>query len=426
MANCEIRNNSIRIRVSCGYDSTGKQIIKSKTFKLPDNLTEKQRDKEICRLTVLFEEQVKSNQYLNGSMKLSDFVDRWLNEHAKQNLKVKTVDGYNQLLPTIKAEIGHIKLCDLRPMHINAMYKKITDRGNVKIEKRIVQLRNEIEELTEKGIRPKTIEKLKIQLAETEPRQISPNTVRAYHRLLSSILEKAVQWEMIASNPAKKSSPPKYKRKEAKYLEEDDAKYLLKLLDDEPIQFKTMTAMYLFSGLRRGELLGLWWDDVDFNKLVIRIKRNIEYVPGIGVYEDTPKTESSARTVRLPSLAFEYLKEYRRWQSEQMFYASDLWKESNIIFTNEYGGYLFPDTITNRFSDFIRRSDLPHITIHSLRHTYANILIYTGTELKTVSSRLGHANSTTTQNIYSHSFQSADERAVENLEKFFQSDEDCS
>lgn len=420
MAHIEMRGNSVRIKISCGYDVTGKQIIKSKTIKLPETLTEKQRNKEIERTCVLFEEQVKSNQYLNGNMRLADFADLWIEDHAKVNLKMKTISGYKQLLPTIISEVGHMKLCELRPTHINRMYKNIMQRGNLKVQKRIEQLQKEIKAFDEQGKRPKSAEKLKEQLSELKPRPISPNTVRAYHRLLSSMLEKAVQWEMIGSNPAKKADPPKQKNIEAKYLEEDDARKLLKLLGDQPIQFKTMMALYLFSGLRRGELLGLWWDDIDFEREIIKIKRNVVYAPKIGVYEDTPKTESSVRTVKLPSLAFEYLKEYKIWQMEQKFFASDLWQESLKIFTSEYGNYLFPDTITNRFKKFIRSSDIPYVTVHSLRHTYANILIYTGTELKTISNRLGHSNSTTTQNIYSHAFQSADERAADNLDRFFQ------
>ena len=424
MAGAERRGNSVRIKVSCGYDTNGEQIIEQKTFKLNEQLTEKQRNKEIERLKCLFEEQVKSNQYLDGTMRFAKFTDLWREDYAKTHLKTKTFYEYNKLLPIIISEIGNIKLCDLKPTHINRMYRNISERGNVKIEKRIIQLNEKINDLTIQGQRAKTIEKLKKELTEIKPRPVSPNTVRAYHLLLSSMLEKAVEWEVIPSNPAKKASPPKRRNIEAKYLEENDVRNLLKLLDKESIQFKTMTAMYLFSGVRRGELLGLWWDDIDFDMQTIRIRRNIGTISGKGIYEDTPKTDSSKRTIKLPSLAFDYLRVYKEWQDQQKYFASDLWEESNKIFTNDHGGYLHPDTITKRFAEFIKKNDLPHVTIHSLRHTYANIMIYSGIELKTISHRLGHANSTTTQNIYSHVFQSADEKAADTLDNYFRNDID--
>lgn len=419
MANYEIRGSSVRIRVSLGYDIKGKQIIRRKTFQLDENLTDRQKEKEIQRLCVKFEEEAKHNYSANANMRLAEFADLWMQDHVRLNLKAKTINGYEKLMPFIINELGHMKLSDLRPTHLNGFYKKVIKRGNIAIEKRIKNLKEEIEIITKQKPNSKKLIRLRKEYEQIQPQPVSSSTVKAYHRVLSSMLEKAVQWEVIDSNPAKKADPPKVKQKEAGYLEEEDARKLLNLIDNQPIQFKTMIALYLFSGLRRGELLGVWWSDIDFKNEMVSIKRAVYYTKNKGVYEDLPKNDSSLRSIKLPSIAFDYLREYRKWQVQQRFIIGDQWKESDRIFTNDTGEYLFPDTITKRFANFIKKVDLPYITIHSLRHTCANLMIYTGTELKTVSSRLGHSNAVTTQRIYSHAFQSADEKAAENLNMLF-------
>ena len=168
-----------------------------------------------------------------------------------------------------------------------------------------------------------------------------------------------------------------------------------------------------------GELLGLRWQDVDFENQTITIVNTLNYAPGAGVYVDTPKNATSARPLKLSPTAFSMLLEYKRWQDDQRDACGDYWKDTvGRVFTGDDGAPVFPDSLTKWFSAFVKRSGLPDVHIHSLRHTYASLMIADGTPLVVISRRLGHAQVSTTANIYSHVIASADEKAAQISEKF--------
>lgn len=149
---------------------------------------------------------------------------------------------------------------------------------------------------------------------------------------------------------------------------------------------------------------------------MISVRRSSQYVAGKGIFTKETKTETSDRTIRLPAQAFELLKEYKKWQLEERLKMGDRWEESNRIFTQYDGKPVHPDSITGWFREFIAKTDLPQITIHSLRHTNITLLIAAGVPLRTVSYRAGHAQTSTTANIYSHAIKTADEMAAGVLE----------
>lgn len=191
---------------------------------------------------------------------------------------------------------------------------------------------------------------------------------------------------------------------------------MIALLDKEPIQYRTIILLLINTGLRRGELCGLEWKDIDFKNAVLYVRRNTLYLPDRGIYDDTPKTASSQRAIKLPANCIPMLKEYRAWQAAERLKLGDQWQEHDRLFTRWNGEPIHPDTLTNWFSDFVKRNDLPPVTIHSMRHTNATLLIAAGTNLRTVSARLGHAQTSTTANVYSHAIQSADAAAAETLD----------
>lgn len=193
---------------------------------------------------------------------------------------------------------------------------------------------------------------------------------------------------------------------------------MLDLLETESTEYRTMIRLLLFTGLRRGELLGLEWKDIDFDKSTLQICRTSLYLPDKGIFEDETKNATSNRIIKLSQTAINDLKTYRVWQMEQRFKIGDKWTETSRIFTTEDGKPLHPDTLSRWFSKFIKaHSDkLPPITIHSLRHTNATLQIAGGVPLTTVAKRLGHADTVTTSKIYAHAIKSADEAAAETLE----------
>lgn len=233
------------------------------------------------------------------------------------------------------------------------------------------------------------------------------------------MLSKAVKWGYIPYNPAANAELPKIRPKEAPHLEEAEARRLLALLHGEPIKWRAPITFDLLSGLRRGELLGLRWEDVNFNAQVITIVETLSYVPERGLYTDTPKNTTSARLLRLSRSAFLLLEEYRRWQEQQREKCGTAWRnEDGRVFTGDDGAPIHPDALTKWFRIFIQKSGLPKVTVHSLRHSYASLMIADGTPLVVVSKRLGHAQVSTTANIYAHVIASADEKASQITERF--------
>lgn len=216
------------------------------------------------------------------------------------------------------------------------------------------------------------------------------------YRVLSAVLHRAVKLGYIKENPASCADLPSIANRHAAYLDEPDVYRLLELLKDEPIKWRTIVTFDLFSGLRRGELAGLCWQDVNFDDHTIIIRQTSNYLPGKGIYVDTPKTATSSRPLKLNSSVFLLLLEYKRWQDDQQGKMGDVWKDGDgRIFTTDDGAPMFPDSITQWFSKFVKRTGLPKVTVHSLRHTCASLMIAEGIPLVVVSHNLGHAQTST-------------------------------
>lgn len=449
MASIEQRGDTYRIIAYCGYDVNGKQIKKRTPWTLYPGMAQKQIEKELERQKVLFEQKCKDGLYLDGSIKFSDFVDRWFKDYADKHLKKKTKARYKDLIKPINEGIGHIKLNKIQPHHLIELYSNLEEPGMrndikytpIKDIKAILKERKltkvkfaEMASLSvyvinsvtaSKNVSFTSAEKIsrafdmkldKIFKPDNKDGTLSAQTLLHYHRLVSSILGKAVLWQIIIDNPCKRVDPPKVEKTDPKYLDEVEAANLLDLIEKEAIQHKTMIKLLIYSGMRRGELCGLEWSDINFDNKTIWIQRSSMYLSGQGIFEDTTKNYSSERIIKVSSIVINTLKEYRKWQLEEKLKLGDLWIESNRLFTQWNGSPIHPDSVTSWFSDFIDKHKLPDICIHSLRHTNATLLIAAGTPLKTVANRLGHAQSSTTNNIYTHSIKSADEAAAETLE----------
>lgn len=253
----------------------------------------------------------------------------------------------------------------------------------------------------------------------THGEPIAPASVISYHRTLSSILSRAVKWGYIQSNPADAAEKPALGRREAAYLEEADARRLLELLQEEPIRWRAVITFDLLSGLRRAELLGLRWQDVDLDAHTITIRQTSNYLPGMGVYVGAPKTDSSARPLPISTAAVMILLEYKRWQDAQREKLGDAWEDQDgRVFTTDMGAPIFPDSVTQWFSAFVARNGLPKVTVHSLqahlRLTDDRRRHPTGGGIR----QLGHAQTSTTANIYAHAIASAQARAMQTFDRF--------
>lgn len=452
MATVIKRGNSYKITVSCGYDLEGKQLRQHMTWTPEPSMTARQIEKELERQKVLFEEQVKCSTTHDGNIRLKEFTDIFLKDYAYQNLKAKTAFGYEQRMEVVNQAIGHIKLKDLKPGHIASFYSNLQEEGmrarelaTIKIDfsKWLKDQKMTMAAMAEKtGVSLWVFKKLKngeriakdctkpiaevmgveVNQLFTITKDMTPlaaGTIHTFHRVLSAVLFRAVKWGYIQSNPAARADLPSIANRRAAYLDEPDARRLLELLNGEPIKWRAIVTFDLLSGLRRGELAGLCWRDVNFEEQTIIIRQTSNYLPGKGVYVDTPKTTTSNRPLKLSRSAFLLLNEYKEWQDEQRDELGDAWKDKDgRIFTTDDGAPMFPDSITQWFTKFVKRTGLPKVTVHSLRHTYASIMIADGVPLVVVSHQLGHAQTSTTANIYAHVIASAEAKAAQTFDKF--------
>ncbi|MCL6559109.1 MAG: site-specific integrase, partial [Firmicutes bacterium] len=322
-----------------------------------------------------------------AKLTFKEFAERWLRDYAERELAPKTVSRYKELLESrIYPAMGHLKVKDIKPMHLLEFYRN----------------------LAEDGIR-----------LDGKPGKLSESTIRHHHRLISSILQKATEWEVIPANPARRIKAPKSKRKQAVCYDEQQVKALLAAADKEPIKRKVLIYLAVFSGLRRGEIMGLEWQDVNFEEGTISVRQAAQYVPGKGRFLKDPKNEFSKRTISLPSFVMDMLKQFKVHQAKERLKVGDLWEDSGRVFVRWDGRPLSPEWPSDWFSEFLEKHGLPHIPFHGLRHTAATLLINQGLPAKSISGRLGHSNIHTTMDIYGHWLKSADKEAAERLEQLY-------
>lgn len=396
----------------------------------------------------MFEEKIKNGLFIGSDVRFADFAERWMNEYAKKQLRAKTVAQYESLLPRINEAMGHLKIEKIQPHHLLSFYNNLSEKG-IRLDTKyrcivdfkaivkgykltfkalaekagvseqtltIVAKGNNVSMKTATAISSALGVKLeKLFEATEEEKTLSGKTLQHYHRLISSIMTTAVQWQVITANPCDRVKPPKAERKEAEYLDETQAVDLLLALENEPLIYKTLFTLILYSGMRRGEACGLEWSDIDLDNGIVDINKSSLYLPEKGIYDDDTKNATSRRVIRVPAPAVALLKELRAYQAQERLRLGDQWQNSKKVFTSWNGKPIHPDTVSGWFRKFVIRHNLPPVHVHSLRHTNATLLIYNGTDIKTVSQRLGHADVTTTGNIYTHAIKTADERASEAL-----------
>jgi len=464
MAQIIKRGNTYTIRVSAGFNSAGKRIKKNLSWTPDSGMTAKQIEKELARQSALFENKVKSGSVIDSKVRFSDFADKWMKEHAEKQLAPKTIYEYSRLLVRINEAIGNIRLDRLRPYHLMEFYNNLAEE-DVRDARRFVAISDLSAAIKESaksrsmlsnlsGIHTNTIrsacignpisEKSAQGLAKAlggkvsdyfkrsdSDKPLTGNTIKHYHRLISTILGTAVIWQIIESNPCSRVEAPKITTSESHYLDEEEAQRVVELLENEPIQLRTMITLLIYSGFRRGELGGLQWSDIDFVNNVIHVRRVTQYLPKQGVFVKETKNRGSTRTIKISSIALVLLKQFKTWQDTERLRLGEAWQSEyreiakenkkkfqrvEWLFTTWNGMPIFPDTVTSQFKEFIKRNNLPYVGIHGLRHTNATLQIASGVNLRTVSSRLGHTQTSTTSNIYSHAIQSADAAAAETLE----------
>lgn len=377
MASIVQRGDSYLITVSAGRDLSGKQIRKYLTWKPDTTMTARQKDKQIAIIALEFEKKILQGYIADDKQTFAKYATYVIDLKERNGSKHRTIVRYKELMERIISAIGHIRLFELRPQHLNELYKQLGQDGQNK---------------------------------KTGGR-LSNKTIVEHHRLISTILAQAEKEMLVPYNVASKATPPKIERKEPNYFQVEVVEQIRKCLENEPLKWKVATNLLLVTGCRRGEICGLKWDKIDFKNNQIKIDTQLLYAADRGVYEDTTKTSSSFRTIKIPVDTIELLKHYETWYLEQKLLNGDRWVNSNFLFIQEDGKPMNPDSLTDWLNKFSLKYNLPHINPHAFRHTHASILFFSGIDGVTISKRLGHAKISTTTDIYSHIIKQADETA---------------
>ena len=429
------RGTSYRFIVSGGFDSTGKRITHKMTWKPPQGMTPRQIEKAAQRAAMDFERSIEQGYTLDNNQTFAEYAAYVLDLKERTGAKQKTLDRYRELLGRINQAIGHIKLVDLRPQHLNSFYKNLAEPGiragdgsaTAKIDisawlKEHKKSRAAIAEAA--GVAASTVSAAAngtpIKEAKAEEiaaamgmkmtdvftvqkndEPLSEKTILAYHRLISIVLSQAEKEMLVPYNAAAKATPPRATKKDPNYFQPETISAILEALESEPLKWQLITHLLIVTGCRRGEIMGLKWEKVDFENNRIKIDRALIVSPSKGGYESTTKTRD-VRYLTLPEETMKLLKQHKRDQLRLQLANGDRWIQTGYVFTTDCGDHMNPDSVTRWLNEFSRRHNLPHINPHAFRHTVASVLLANGTDVVTVAAQLGHASASTTENFYAH------------------------
>jgi len=295
---------------------------------------------------------------------LGEYLDDWMKTYVEVNLKQSTIDGYNNNIERhIKPYFGGTQLQKLRAANIQEFY-------NAKLKG------------DENGSKP-----------------LSAKSILYIHRVLSQALKHAVSKQLIPKNVAAEVSPPKVKKYRGEVYNLNEIRQLLSAASGTFIELPITLAVML--GLRRGEVLGMSWNQVNFSNKTVTISQQLSKTSK-GPIIDTPKTDSSDRVIPISDSIIALLKKKKHIQTRNKVLLGQEYKDSNLIVTLDDGNYLSPDYFTKKFSQFLKDNKLKHIRFHDLRHSYATMMLANGQPLNTVAELMGHSSIRVTSDTYGH------------------------
>jgi integrase len=304
---------------------------------------------------------------------LGAFLASWLQDTAKPNLRPRTYIRYRELMELhVLPALGSVKLHKVSPQQLQKLYNKKLEEG------------------------------------------YAPQTVKHIHRVLHRALRDALRWNLVARNVCDAVDAPRVPKQEMKALSVEQALQFLAAAKGDPLE--SLYVLALTTGMREGELLGLKWEDVDFARKTVQVRRTIARIPREGFKVAEPKTPKSRRSIHLTDLALESLERHRACQCEGQLSAGTLWDEQGWIFCNAVGNPIEVTNLLKRsFRPLLARAGVPAITFHCLRHSTASLLLSLGIHPKIVQELLGHSQIALTLDTYSHVLPSMQEEALNRL-----------
>lgn len=308
---------------------------------------------------------VQANNWVDeDKITLSAFIDRYLKDVAAHTLRPKTLESYESLIRLhIKPELGEFKLSVLRPDNLQALYSQKLNSG------------------------------------------LSRRTVQFVHSILHKILDQALKWGLVLRNVADLVDAPSVRRSAPVTFTPEQVKHFLDSVQND--RMFPIYALAISCGLREGEVLGLHFEDVEWEKNTIHVKHAVQYLIGKGLILTEPKTEKSRRAIKVPDYTMHVLKKYCDSQK----------RNQGLMFTTSHGTPFSPRNVIRYFKQALRDAGLPEIRFHDLRHTSASLLLSAGVHPKVVQEMLGHSQINLTLDTYSHVLPGLQDEAAEKMNK---------
>lgn len=351
--------DSWSVVVYLGQDEAGKKKYKWYTV----HGKAKDAEKELRRIL----REMDTGRYVEPKkITVKDFLAEWLKNSVKKSVAPSTYTRYEQLVKNqINPYLGKFELSKLRPPLIETFYTQLLKTGRV-----------------------------------DKTGGVSARTALHCHRLLHKAFNVAVNWEYLARNPVDVVEAPKADELEmAVFSPEDIWKFLEAAKED---RLYPLYALALSTGMRQGELLALCWKDIDFQHKLLAVKRALKKDGSKPVFGPT-KTHRSKRPIMLSGDMIQVLQTWKTRQDEERAAADDLWRDHDLVFTNQFGGPLDPHNLTQRsFKRILTDAGLPPIRFHDLRHTMVTVALLKKLPVKSISERTGHANAVTLLQRYAH------------------------
>ena len=400
---------SYQIRASIGTDKNGRTIYKTTTWKAPAGMTRKKADKEAQRQADVFEEMLRKG--LNtDKITFAEVAEQYI-RFIGDTQKPTTVKSHQDRLRLINQHIGLIEIKRLTKQHI----------------------RDYIAELEQ----PYTTKNGKVKTR-------SAVTISDYIKTISAVLSFACESDYIENNICigKGIRKPQQTADTDKAIPLDVIQQYVTALESAPLHDRLFFHLTLNAGMRKGEVLGLDWSNIDLDNNTICIVDNSQYIPGQGIIFQTTKRKASDRTLTIPAYVTDMLREMKRLQIEQQLKAGKCWKanpenpaekyceahntcsrpctgfcskncrlfkETNRVFTNELGHPVHPDTPRKSLQKIGAKAGLPSITLHGLRHTAASLFIKDGNAITDVAAFLGHSSPRITMSTYAHAIKETEQ-----------------
>lgn len=370
-------------RFTTGFNpATGKQMQKSIYGK-----TQKEVREKLTEVTM----EVDTGVYIEPSkMTLEQWMGIWLDEYMFDK-KWSTVKHYKaQVKTNILPALGRYPLSQLDPHLIQTFYNSLL-RG--------------------KG----------------RAKPLNPKTIRNIHGILSKCLSTAVKLEYMRRNPAESVTLPRVERREIKPLTDEQVSKMVAQAGNDG--FGTLFKVVVFTGLRLGEALGLTWDCIDFQKNRLTINKQLQKRPlADGGFTFAPLKNDKVRVIAPAPFVLNLLKQWNQKQAEDRLAAGRLWqgwksdkeRQNAIVFTNELGGHLHPQTVLVHFKKLAASVGAPLARVHDLRHTYAVLSLQNGDDVKTVQENLGHATAAFTLDVYGHVSEHMKEASAQRMQQYIE------